>query len=158
MQQNKKLNGIEIIIDMMSQDRLVINDKKIIKQMQPTIKNIIRKYEEEYNDASNEDTIEKDISTKKVEEILDKKIPCYMKYNDQNPMKGISWHGSKKIYQVRFEDIHTSSANLDTACDKIIDHFILKNGEKIFRGEEQKYFALSRPLLYMLLARQYCIF
>ena len=50
----------------------------------------------------NEDTI--GIYQQKVEEILDKKIPCYMKYNDQNPERYF-WYRSKKNISSKAEDI-----------------------------------------------------
>jgi len=104
--------------------------KVMIESYKPKIVKIVKKYQEEYNDESNEDVVDGDLSTDEVEKMLDSKVDSYNKFNDKHPMKGITFDESNNKYQIKYDNIHTYSKDLGIACNKIMDKIYVKNPEK----------------------------
>ena len=58
-----------------------------------------------------------------MEELLDEKIHKYNKFNENHPMQGISWNDKQNKYILQYENISTSSVNLNNLCDKIFFNY-----------------------------------
>jgi hypothetical protein len=63
-----------------------------------------------------------------LEKQLDDKIHCYSKYNEKNPMVGISWNEKLSTYKIENKELklNTKSKDLGKACDKVKKEFSTK--------------------------------
>ncbi len=125
-QENKHINTI---INVINNPNINKSDRDKIKIIKAPIINIIKKYEEEFNDEENEDDIDENLTIDEIENKLDAKVPNYNKFDENHPMKGVTWSKSKNKYQIKYDKIDTVSKNLDTACQKIISNYDLKKSE-----------------------------
>lgn len=164
-QENKHINTI---INVINNSQINKSDRDKIKIIKTPIINIIRKYEEEFNDEENDDDIEENLTVEEVEKIIDAKIPCYNKFDENHPMKGVTWDKSSKRYKIQFGNISTNIKNLSDACNKIMEKFkhkqILKNYTKSILKNNQcklieyihdknKYYDIKHILYYISLKK-----
>jgi prophage antirepressor-like protein len=105
------------MIELVSNNIITKKIKNEIIQIRAPIINIIKKYEEEYNDQPNEDNINTNLSPEEVEKLLDDKIPGYYGFNENNPMEGISYDKTNNIYKVQFSNFKINNKSLSTACE-----------------------------------------
>ena len=79
--------------------------KKNLESIQPQLIKIVRKYEEEFEEESNEDDVEQILSTDEVEKLLDSKVNVYNKFNENHPMQGITWDASLNKYKIQYSGL-----------------------------------------------------
>jgi very-short-patch-repair endonuclease len=134
-----------------------------LKQLELLLITTIEKFQEENNEKSNKEYL----MIEQVEKKLDIEIPKYNKYNENNPMKGISWNKSKNSYHVTINNIDTYCKHLDKACEKIIFNYNLddlidnvnniikkilsNNGNNIitYEYESKKYYDIQHILMHI---------
>ena len=93
--------------------------------------------------VSNKDTMTRKMKVSEVEDMLDREIPQYNRYTKENPMLGISWNKTKKIWLVRFQDmnIDTKRAKIEDAANIVTCAITssLKKQKKILKNEALSY-------------------
>jgi len=107
--------NLSTVIKIFNKGRLNKDDKEIIIKSIPRIENIITKYVEEFNVEPNTNVIDKTLSVKEVEELLDGKIKKYS-FNENHPMDHVSYHKRDKIYQVSIDKKYNIE-RLEEACN-----------------------------------------
>ena len=137
---DKEEKCIDTLIKIVSKPEYKAEDRKRFKQLGPSVINIIKKYEEEYNEESNEDNIEENLTIDEIEARLDEKIPEYNSFNDNHPMRGITWEKSSRRYKIQWNNIKSHAKNLDDACDKIIQKSGYDKSEIIGNNNPKNYF------------------
>jgi hypothetical protein len=73
-------------------------DKQIIIDNKKSLVNIIKKYEEEFN----EDIVDKELTDEQIEELIDNKIPKYNRFTEDHPMIGVNYDTTINKYKIRF--------------------------------------------------------
>ena len=86
---------------------------------------------EDDSDGVIEDDTEVDLTPDAVERKLDNAVPKYRVYDKDHPMKGVTYSGPKKKYQVKLGDIDTYSIDLSVACKKIMESHNLKKSKTL---------------------------
>ena len=122
---NQKIKCLDEVIAIITKERPNIADRKRLSQLEPTVIKIINENKQQF--AQNDNLTNETITLDEIESMLDKKIPNYNIFTENHPMKGITWDKSKQKFQVKNENINTCSKDLDTACQKIIQSFDVKN-------------------------------
>ena len=107
----KEKNSIDIMINILKIYRFTKSDRNRLKQLELPIKNVVKRYEEEYNEKSNEDDIEKNQSVDEIEANLDRKNPDYKSFNDKHPMKGVTYT-KKNVWRFRNDEIDKTNKEL----------------------------------------------
>jgi hypothetical protein len=121
---------LQKIMETTVRGQLLVERKKEIQLIYPKVLEIVKKYEEEYEEEENTDSIEEDKSVEEVETLLDEKIPIYQKYTKENPMEGVNWDDKSKSYRVRYEGVDIKLKDLEEACQKVICKKVPKNSKK----------------------------
>lgn len=101
---------------------------------------LIKKYEEEFNDESNEDDINEELTTDEIENKLDSKIPKYNKYDKNHPMQGVTFNEKNNNFRLQYKNYDSNATNFTTACEKIKEKITPKNQEKILKKCGKNYF------------------
>lgn len=114
----------------------VTNRDKIVGHI-TTLEAIEKKYIAKINELPKE----KNVDVNKLEDELDGEIACYTKYDDCNPMQGVSWIDSKKRYIIIFKNekgerksLSYKENDLESACEKMKEKLIISD----FSGTENK--------------------
>lgn len=118
---DEETKQLDTVIEMVSKQKLKSEDRKKLKQMRSSLVNVVKKYEEEFNDETSEDVINENLTVDEIESMLDQKIPEYNGFNEKHPMKGVSWNKSNNKYYVRYKNINTYTKDLPTACKQIVN-------------------------------------
>lgn len=100
---------INPIIEILEKARLVKSDKYIIEEKTKTMIKLIKKYEEEFNDESNDDVINEEKMVDDIEAELDKKIPVYNGFSKNNPMLGVNFISKKNIWRFHIDKIYNNN-------------------------------------------------
>lgn len=111
------------------QKKLNVEDREKVTALKPKLVKILNKYKEYYNDEPNEDDINEDLTVDEIEAKLDAKVPVYCGFDENHPMKGVSWNKSKNAYQIKYNTLDTTSKKLETACAKIIENCPLNKAD-----------------------------
>jgi len=138
---SKEIKMMNPMIKSLGKKRLMKKDKQLILQNKKIIVQTINKYEEKYNDESNDDVIDENKSIDDIEKELDAKIDKYKGFSKTHPMQGITFDKTKNKYQIRHDKMNTSSINIDIACNKIKEFYDDKKGKKIILNAVKKYFS-----------------
>jgi len=80
--------------------------------LKPSIINIVKKYEGEYNEEPNEDNIEEKLTVDEMEAKLDEKIPEYNRFDKNHPMKGVFCY-SNKLWRFKSEGVDKTNKILN---------------------------------------------
>ena len=134
----KKL--VEEFIEIIEKKKLNKDDKSVIKSYAPKIKKYL--YIEEYEEEENEDDIINDESVLEIEKLLDSKVAKYNRFNENKPMKGITYSEQKKVWRYRNETIDKRFKNKAEAITYAKKN-IPKNYEKFLKNGNilsKKYF------------------
>lgn len=134
-------NQVNQAIELVSQPTITIPERQQLDQLKPSIKRILKKYEEEFIDEPNEEEINPKLTTDEVEELLDDKINSYKKYTDKHPMEGITWDSSSNKYKIQYCGLKTNTKNIELACEKIMKKFEEKNSGMIVQKIPKIHFA-----------------
>ena len=139
---NQESKHIDTVIDLISKQKLKIEDIKKLKQVKPIVIKIVKKYEEEYNEEPNEDEIDNKLTIEEVENKLDEKIPEYNGFDENHPMKGVTLENINR-YKIQYGNIKSHAKNISNACNKIIEFSGYKNSKIFGKNIPKKYFIYS---------------
>ena len=124
-------NIIKPALKVLSKTDLVAADKNVLVRLKPILIKLINKYEEEFEDESNEDELDDKITFEEVEEILDEKVAKYNKYDEDHPMQGISYSSNKKLWRFQLDKYDVTNKIL-TKITKYAKGKILPENTKNF--------------------------
>jgi len=127
---------IGVIMDIVSKPMLNATDRTRLIKVRKSVINVIKKYEEQFNEESNEDVLDENLSEDDIENLLDTKILSYNKFDETHPMKGITFNESAQTYKIRYDEIQTNTKNRAIACNKF---------KKIFEEKNQYFFIINVP-------------
>ena len=126
---NQESKHIDTVIDLISKQKLKIEDIKKLKQVKPIVIKIVKKYEEEYNEESNEDEIDNKLTIEEVENKLDEKIPEYNRYDESHPMKGVTWIKTKQLWRFNINDNDKTSKDINVIINFAKKNLLSENSE-----------------------------
>lgn len=107
---------INKVIKIVNKPKYYAADKKILIQIKSSVIDVVKKYEEEYNEEENDDIINPNLTVDQIEKLLDDKIPCYH-FNDRHPMKTVTFDATHNRWRFKNDSIDRNSNNKT----KIID-------------------------------------
>jgi prophage antirepressor-like protein len=129
---------IKIII---KKNEIRAEDRIKIKELKPKIIKIIKKYEEKFEKKS-EETIEEKLTVEEIEERLDKKIPGYNSYNENHPMRGVTYDKTNKRWQFKNKNknINISKKDYNDIIETARKDILVKNFENFEKNYLKKFF------------------
>jgi prophage antirepressor-like protein len=95
-----------------AENYLKVDARKELITLKKPIINAIKRYAEEYNNEPNEDKLDGEKTEEEIEELLDQKIPSYNRYTEKNPMHGVGYCNSKKLWRFQKDEVDKTSKNL----------------------------------------------
>jgi uncharacterized protein YozE (UPF0346 family) len=108
----------ERLIELISESSYLKSEaKEEINTLKKPIIKAIKWYYEEYNNEQNEDKLDGEKTEEEIKELLDQKIPSYNRYTEKNPMHGVSYCNSKKLWIFRNDISYKTSKNLPNIVD-----------------------------------------
>jgi hypothetical protein len=132
---------IDSVLKIISKGTLTDDDRESLKRFQPKIVAVVKKYEEYYEDEPNDDEINDDFDTDQVEELLDKKISDYNKYDKNHPMMGVTWDDKRKLWRLHTKDVNTYHKNFNNVVQQAKDLICAKITNEIYQNGTKKHFS-----------------
>ena len=111
---NKEQQQIKQIQELLQSTLKPAIHKRIVALSHALIK-LSKKYD-------NTGEIDENLTVDEIEKELDKKVLEYSKCDKNYPMQGISYCSSAKKYRIRYGNLDTKIKDLETACQRIMDH------------------------------------
>lgn len=105
---SKEYAHIKSLIKLMSSSKFQADERKKLSAIKEPVIEIIKKYEEYFNDDENDDDIDDEMTIDDVESRLDEKISHYNRFSKNNPMEGVFWVESRSRFRATHDKIETT--------------------------------------------------
>lgn len=138
---DRELKIIEPIIDILEKGRLIKSDKIIIEEKKKSMIKLVNRYEEEFNEESNEDEVDDNKTVDDIEIELDLKILKYNGFSKTHPMVGISFIKSKSLWRLQLNNIESTSKDKNVIIEKSKNILLPKNKESVIKIRDKKFFS-----------------
>ncbi|XWV26653.1 hypothetical protein QJ857_gp0407 [Tupanvirus soda lake] len=136
---DQETKQIDTVIKMVSKQELKAEDRRRFKQLRQSVVNVVKKYEEEFNEEPNEDYIDNNLSVDEIEKKLDEKIPQYNGFDENHPMKGVIC-SSKNLWRFNLGKIDKTNKNKNTMIQYAKEYLIPENSDNFGKLRDKKYF------------------